>query len=793
MATLAPGEKARMYALGKLARGGATRGGYTSSLPFIAIGGVQVGTAPDDPNKRILIADLGFHDGLDDVPDTLHFTTRGWTPTVGSVVTLALGSKHPTAPLFAGHVIGETQGYFVDNPATANVYHRMNAIDHTWLLGAYLANDRYTGNTAGAIAAGLLATWVEPAIGLTLVVAPDAAAVVVDDISFSDTSLIDCFAQLAGRIGGHWYVDSQKRIHLYLATELETSTVPDVTPTNASTFTAGASVDRDLSQVVTRGIVEGGGVTAIAPAAPGDTLIAVDSTTWYQGAQYVESGPQRITVGSLEAGGGGAFVGPGAGPSAAPTVTPAAGGSLAYGTYQYGYTQVTAAGETKLSPLGSGVASVVADPTLAPAPVQDAASTGIYQNMFPVGSTVQLCIVYANADGSMVTANGPVAAPFTVLQHATMGPAYGQGLYVNVACSADPRVVNVYIYAQCSAFGATYRQLWSVNNNPSLAGQGNVLGTRPYRSDPFASWPALSGVNNSAANQFTVGAIATGPASVTSRKLYRTVVNGSAPLLVTTIADNTTTSYTDNKADGALGAAAPASDTSGLTMPTGQVAAGSTSLPLASAAGFNAAGGYAIIGNGEQVVRYTGISGNSLTGIPATGAGAITAAVAYNSTATAAPAIRGIPASGLGAIRFQIQQGDNVNLVVVYNDATAQANLAAALGETSGVREGYLVDQRIGVTEATARARALVAERGAVEVTVKYTTLDGNTRSGRLVTINLPILNVNALFKIQDVTMKNFSGVAGQAPTRDVVASSRRYPYADLLRLERGIVGTVGV
>ena len=33
-------QKALMYALGNLARGGATRGGYTSMLPYISIGGV---------------------------------------------------------------------------------------------------------------------------------------------------------------------------------------------------------------------------------------------------------------------------------------------------------------------------------------------------------------------------------------------------------------------------------------------------------------------------------------------------------------------------------------------------------------------------------------------------------------------------------------------------------------------------------------------------------------------------------------------------------------------------------
>ena len=45
--------------------------------------------------------------------------------------------------------------------------------------------------------------------------------------------------------------------------------------------------------------------------------------------------------------------------------------------------------------------------------------------------------------------------------------------------------------------------------------------------------------------------------TVTSRRLYRTTDGGSAPLLVATIADNTTTVYTDTALDSSLGAAPP--------------------------------------------------------------------------------------------------------------------------------------------------------------------------------------------------------------------------------------------
>lgn len=56
-------------------------------------------------------------------------------------------------------------------------------------------------------------------------------------------------------------------------------------------------------------------------------------------------------------------------------------------------------------------------------------------------------------------------------------------------------------------------------------------------------------------------AIPTGGSAVTSRKVYRTEAGGSDYLLLATIADNTTTTYTDNIADSALGAAAPTTNT----------------------------------------------------------------------------------------------------------------------------------------------------------------------------------------------------------------------------------------
>jgi uncharacterized phiE125 gp8 family phage protein len=72
---------------------------------------------------------------------------------------------------------------------------------------------------------------------------------------------------------------------------------------------------------------------------------------------------------------------------------------------------------------------------------------------------------------------------------------------------------------------------------------------------------AITVADKAVSGKVTVSAIPLGSSSVTSRKIYRTAAGGSTYLLVATIADNTTTSYTDNIADSALGAGAPSTNT----------------------------------------------------------------------------------------------------------------------------------------------------------------------------------------------------------------------------------------
>jgi hypothetical protein len=292
--------------------------------------------------------------------------------------------------------------------------------------------------------------------------------------------------------------------------------------------------------------------------------------------------------------------------------------------------------------------------------------------------------------------------------------------------------------------------------------------------------------NTATGNQVALSSIPIGAATVTARKIYRTLAGQSQLKLAITLADNTTTTALDTLADGSLGANAPTSDTSALQQPSGSVLAGSTSLIVAGVGAFRTTGGWAVIGNGEQVIRYSGLTGSALTGVPGIGVGAITATISYNSTITAAPQLTGVPSTGSGAVLFSIPRGEPINLLVTENDVPAQTALAALLATArpgfDGVQEDSISDNRLSATEARARARAWLAVRKDVEVSVHAVTRDRNSQSGRTLTVNLGIFNLASVpFTIQSVTENAFEPALN--PHFTIQASSVRFSFEDWQRM----------
>ena len=108
------------------------------------------------------------------------------------------------------------------------------------------------------------------------------------------------------------------------------------------------------------------------------------------------------------------------------------------------------------------------------------------------------------------------------------------------------------------------------------AGAGNVDNGAHLYAVTFVTASGESGLGASASvtvtdktvnGQVSITAIPIGPSGTTARKVYRTVAAGSVFKLLTTIANNTGTTATDNTADASLGANAASGDTAGLATP----------------------------------------------------------------------------------------------------------------------------------------------------------------------------------------------------------------------------------
>jgi hypothetical protein len=330
--------------------------------------------------------------------------------------------------------------------------------------------------------------------------------------------------------------------------------------------------------------------------------------------------------------------------------------------------------------------------------------------------------------------------------------------------------------------GVTARKLWRRFNGAgafrlvtTIADNGTTDYTDAVGNSALgANAPATT---TAVGNQIAASAIPIGPAPTTQRELYMQPLAGGAFRLALTIPNNTATTGTITVSDATLNGApaAPAADTSGLTQPQGQVNPGATAIPLAAAATFRPSGGWVNIA-GDQVVRYTGITGQSLTGIPATGPGAITTTVLYGSQALPAPMLVGVV-----GLTKALKKGAAIHLWIQRDDLAAQAEHAARTGG-DGVVEYLITDTRRTIDSLTARCDADLALFSRPIVTVGYTTRDVKTKSGKPVRVTLPGFTVGEELTIQDVTITQIDVARGTAPRFAVQASNVRFSLEDTLR-----------
>ncbi len=776
--------------------------------------------------------------------------------TEGQLVEVALVSESPERILFSGEILDVAQTYDLDN---SNSRWDAGIIDRSYRANRRRPFGTFTNDSASDVALALAAFAPDcTTTGIQVSPALPEISIVFD----GSQPLMTCFQRVAAAVAG----DCQSSINygndlaLY-QTDPYAPADPlddDHRPLNdpAVQFTA------DLAQVFTRVYGKGYTGTLQADVLAGETILPLSAADIVlfnplggQAIAGTAAGAAQSEIFAytgVQLGGGGTLVGPGAAPPAAPILALAAGTGLGSGVYQYAYTDVTAAGESLPSPIGSITTGYTAVPVTAPTPA--AATTGgsvdfgshDYQITFvtssgetspsPTSAAVSAtnlqvtdpsvapsvsdsfsadtswsgftwAFKYAystktsTTDFTSMTAVSPASGSFTDSAHSPLlaipystdpavktilvfyGLASGSGGFHGAgsgALSFSNNSAGGTLNAVLNGSGVSFDPLKDPTSNttPAVArqtialsaiqiGGAEVTSRKLYRrfngsgtfklvttiannsATTYSDTTANSGLgadapssNTATAQQTSISGIAVGASTVTSRKVYRTAVGASQLKLLHTIADNTTTTYADSTADGSLGANAPTSDTSGLTQPSGQVNAGSTTLLTASAAPFSSTGGWVLLSNG-QAARYTGISGNTLTGIPASGTGSLLTTVIYGQQALPAPALVGVQQGSPPGVTLAMGKGSTVAIWVQRDDLAAQTALGLLeLDEdgvaTDGIREDTLFDGRLGEDALIAACDARLDVVSRVTVGVTYGTLNPTqARCGATIAVDL--------------------------------------------------------
>jgi concanavalin A-like lectin/glucanase superfamily protein len=165
---------------------------------------------------------------------------------------------------------------------------------------------------------------------------------------------------------------------------------------------------------------------------------------------------------------------------------------------------------------------------------------------------------------------------------------------------------------------------------------------------------------------------------------------------------------------------------------TAPVAPGTTSIPVDDTSWFVSTGG-TLISNYGEILHYTG-----------------------RSTASGPGTLTGVPASGVGAIHADLKQGDDVRLWMQVDDTAAQAAVALLEGG-DGIHEFYITSNSSAsgtewnVAQCLAAAQVELDAYKDVVISGTLWSLDKAMAAGKRLNIQLPGRSISATVAIQQV------------------------------------------
>lgn len=736
---------------------------------------------------------------------TLEFATReaGAVP-AGQPIAIDFGP----GPIFEGAVVA-TDLSFEGQPAELVTHH--HAVDFAWDANARRPFGTWASVSATTIVLALMAAYA-PGFTVTGVAAGLPAITLLLDGS---QNLTDCLTAICTAMGGGSWYFTVKDLHLFQDPEVGTD--PDVITATTTSFLHDppATLSEDVTQIRTRVYGKGAGSVTRAIALAGDTEIEVGSLDNFEssgglvliGSQVVSyTGTRKSSEAARRA--ATAPSGAGGGMTLQPTVggfgTPWDDGNLRT-IVAYKISFVDRFG--KESPL-SDAATIPWIPPVSPAsPIITHTS---------IGSAGFLDAGVYSYVGSYATATGETnglaagAGDFTV----SAGPN-GSVVIEVTAAHADPRVTGIHIFRTKAGGWFDLYQIGTVANtigatltdtlndasltslNPNIAPRVvNTTGGKVYLSDlPPCPDPDASGPV-----QPSFGPLAGGtPITVTGRGFIaglNVYVGGTIATAITFVNATTYTCTTPAHAAGTVDVeVGTAGDhASYLTLPEAFTYTDTDDrVKKLYRAEYDSQHLFAIVEPYEllatlgpddltyvddHATRDPGIYDSPLDATDPD------AAPVSGSTAATPPTwhylLTGVPASGTGALTATVLVGTAVNIWVQRDDATAQAAFAARHGG-SGIREGYVTNTSLRTAALVVRVEAELDLWKDPIRTVTYATRDPHTKVGRTVTFALTRPAIAGSFLIQQVH-GDLRPHLTTNPLLTVTASSVRFTLEDLLR-----------
>lgn len=769
MPALSGSQKALMQARSGLARSGATRAAYFYPNTVVVINGTDRTYYVQDGSVQIT-------KNYNGTPWTCRFTINPkapFSPLPEQIVYIGLGTSVNRE--FGGQIVSvrhrrlkANQGSYVD----------VECVDFTRLLDARLVTERYTYDTADTIIRALVAKYA-PLFTTTNVV---TNLPTIPDFPITNERLSTVLVRLVQAIGGGGaYVDANRDIHLFNTvgeTGGRAQTPPQPINNTAITIEAVSQHGQDASQKRTRAIVEGQR-TKLLLGSPGDSTAIVGGAT--QAVDFLLVGGGGSGGTTRQGGGGGGRVIPGTdtlGAGSYSIVVGAGGVTSNGGDSTFNGHTAAGGGQGGLtgSTGGSGGGSSNTNPGGA------ASGTEGYGN---AGGAGNFALSAAGGGGGGAGTAGSDAGPLT-------GGNGGNGYASSISGSSQTYGGGGGGNGDSSSGtgGTGGGGNGGAGGNPGTAGTANTGGG----GGGGGSYNGGSGI---CIVSYPTGSLSATGGTITTvgdRTIHTFTSNGTFTISSVTVISISQT-VTDlpvqdisqlDAAGGTVRIGQTVTSYVGLLGPTvkdgenppgstlsADAAAGATTLNLTSSAAFTSSPGWAKVG--DQIVRFTGVGVNTLTGVPGAGFGSLALATKSGTQVTWLGAIN-LSAS---PVTFDpaLQKDDDVVQRVVINDTASQTTLASADGISDGIRESLTQDGRLNVSGATTVGTGDLTAFKSDLFTAEWTTRDMNAQPGTSQVINrtgADAVSGTVILTRVDVTLRTRGFM--KPPARRCVGSTVRLP-----------------